>query len=171
MMWLKRLKTLTNRGDTIVEVLIVTAVLGLIIGSSYAIASRSLKGVRQAQERGEALKLAEGQIEALKVMNAKNDADTDQIYQTNTIFCVDLASQSTPYNLSSYPTTVITPATSDNFDAYPAQCVHGFYHIAVQVDPVPSDSNRFNFTVFVRWDSLGNSGRDEVTMRYRMLKG
>lgn len=56
----------SNRGDTIVEVLLALAVLGSVIVGAYSIATRSLNGVRVAQERSEATKIAEGQIESLK---------------------------------------------------------------------------------------------------------
>ena len=39
-----------QRGDTIIEVLIVLAVLGLAIGITYATANRSILNARQAQE-------------------------------------------------------------------------------------------------------------------------
>lgn len=55
-----------TRGDTIVEVLISISVLSLILTASYALANRSSQGVRQAQERSEALKITEGLLEKLK---------------------------------------------------------------------------------------------------------
>lgn len=61
-----RFRLFGNRGDTIIEVMIALAVLGSIIAGGYAIATKSLNGVRVAQERSEALKIAEGQIETLK---------------------------------------------------------------------------------------------------------
>lgn len=59
-------KRLNQAGDTIVEVLIALAVLGAIIGGGYAVATRSLNGVQVAQERTEATKVAEGQLEAIR---------------------------------------------------------------------------------------------------------
>lgn len=68
---------LDKRGDTIIEVMLALAVLGAIIGGGYSVATRSLNGVRISQERGEATKLAEGQLEALKATfsGAKNITD------------------------------------------------------------------------------------------------
>jgi prepilin-type N-terminal cleavage/methylation domain-containing protein len=58
---------LTNRGDTIVEVLVAIAIVSSVLAGAYASANRSSKVTRTAQERGEALKLAESQIEQVKI--------------------------------------------------------------------------------------------------------
>ena len=55
-----------QRGDTIVEVLIAIAVISLILGGAYVTTNKSLMATRGAQERGNALKLAESQLEELK---------------------------------------------------------------------------------------------------------
>lgn len=60
------IKLKNSTGDTIIEVLIALAVLGVIISAGYSIATRSLNGVQVANERSEATKLAEGQLEAFK---------------------------------------------------------------------------------------------------------
>ena len=61
-----------QRGDTLVEVLIAIAVVSLILGGAYVTTNRSLYATRAAQERGNALKLAESQIEQLKGIVASN---------------------------------------------------------------------------------------------------
>lgn len=68
------IRKLRSAGDTIVEVMIALTVLMLIIGGGYSIATRSLNGVQVAQERSEATKIAEGQLEAIrwKVENTPN---------------------------------------------------------------------------------------------------
>ncbi len=55
-----------QRGDTIVEVLICLAIMGMVVASSYAIANRSQVGIRNSQERAEATKLAEMQVERVR---------------------------------------------------------------------------------------------------------
>ncbi len=62
-MFIKAIKN--QRGDTIIEVMIALSVLMVIIVGGYSIATRSLNGVRIAQERSEASKIAEGQLEAI----------------------------------------------------------------------------------------------------------
>lgn len=58
-----------QRGDTIVEVLLAMAVVGVVLGSSFGIANRSLNIGRSAQERTMALKIAESQLELMKAIN------------------------------------------------------------------------------------------------------
>lgn len=62
---IRRIKTLSQAGDTIVEVLIATAVVSLVLAGAFAIANISLKQIRMAQERTEAQKYAQGSIEKL----------------------------------------------------------------------------------------------------------
>lgn len=63
-----------ERGDTIVEVLISIAVISLIIGGAYVTTNKSLLATRSSQERGNAVKLTESQLEELKGAVAKNPA-------------------------------------------------------------------------------------------------
>ena len=55
-----------HRGDTIVEVLIAIAIVSLTLTGAYASVNRSSNATRTAQERGEALKWAESQVEQIK---------------------------------------------------------------------------------------------------------
>lgn len=73
----KTLNHLTTNppGDTIIEVMLCIAIAGLVVTGSYALSSHSLQEGISATERTEANKLAEGQIEALK-LREKNSAVT-----------------------------------------------------------------------------------------------
>ena len=53
-------------GDTIVEVLIASAIVGLILTGAFAIANASLRQIRMSQERSEAHRIAASQIELVK---------------------------------------------------------------------------------------------------------
>ena len=53
-------------GDTIVEVLIATAVVGMLLTGSFAVANRSSQVIRSAQERTEAQKITTRMLERLK---------------------------------------------------------------------------------------------------------
>lgn len=55
-----------QRGDTIVEVLISISILSLILTISYALSNRNTAYIRQSQERGEAQKISERQLELLR---------------------------------------------------------------------------------------------------------
>lgn len=160
-----RLRTNTH-GDTIVEVMIAVAVLALIIGSGYAIASRSLKGAKQAQEHAEGLKIAEGQVEKLKARVVNNNND---IFSQPRGFCMD-ANGAPVLNNGTAP----TPATPDTFSNYVATCKVNpntpncantyCYHVGVRKAPNPDDT----FTVTVRWDGVTGRGQDEVKLTYRI---
>lgn len=68
------LKRLNVEGDTIVEVLICMAIVSFSLGVSYGIARRSLIQVRVAEERTQALKLAEQQVSRIKQYITNNSA-------------------------------------------------------------------------------------------------
>ncbi len=64
---MSRLKLFKNsKGDTIVEVLISIGIISLVLTISYALANRNSAYIRQSQERGEAQKLSERQLEMLR---------------------------------------------------------------------------------------------------------
>ncbi|HET8671733.1 MAG TPA: hypothetical protein VFM05_14230, partial [Candidatus Saccharimonadales bacterium] len=73
-MFIKRLISLPEHGDTIVEVLLAIAVISSVIGGAFVMTNRSLQGSRDAQERVNATKLVESQVEQIK-----NLAATDAI--------------------------------------------------------------------------------------------
>lgn len=136
---MRRLRS--QRGDTIVEVMIATVVLTLIVGASYSIASRSLKAARQAQERTEALKIAEGQTETIK---AKASSGSDPGMFTASNFCFDTNGART---------------TTD--------CTFSQLY-RVTINSVPSDQTR-QFNVLVEWDSIGGLGVERIVINYRVL--
>lgn len=73
------LKKLSERGDTIVEVLVAIGVLSLILAAAFVLTNRSLQGTRSAQERLNATKLVETQLEQIKHLAA---TDSDAIFGT-----------------------------------------------------------------------------------------
>ncbi len=55
-----------QRGDTLVEVLLAIAVAGSVLGIAFSTMNRNIVSTRAAQERTEAAKYAQGQLESLK---------------------------------------------------------------------------------------------------------
>jgi type II secretory pathway pseudopilin PulG len=153
---------LNNRGDTIVEVIMAIAIVGLIVASSFSIANRSLLGVRDAQEHTEALKIAEGQLEKVKTLADTNFAS---ISITPNIYCIaDDLSIKQMTSVTSLP-----PRTSPNFPPYvTAGCVDStnIYHYAIQYAGPPQDV----FTVSVQWDRVGGGQTNEVSLVYKVHK-
>lgn len=56
---------LKQTGDTIVEVLIAVVVVSVILVGAYTISNVSMRQIRISQERGEAQKIASGQLEQI----------------------------------------------------------------------------------------------------------
>lgn len=146
-----KLRKLTERGDTIVEVLISIAVVSLILGGAYVTTNRSLQASRAAQERTNASKIAEGQIEAIKDLSNSNPG---QIYGSSTQFCVNLA------NSTTVATSNVACKVDSNANPTTTQPVYN-----ITVNRQGTDT----FTVEVKWDSIVNKNQqDNVTMTYRI---
>lgn len=128
-------------GDTIVEVMMALAVAGLVIGSSYAVARQSLQMGRQAQERVEALKFIEAQIEQFKTVADKTNLPEP--------FCIDNSQQ---------------PVSSPDTDP---QCLKsGRYRLSASLTDPPSNT----YTFGARWDRIGGGGQEQLDITYRMHK-
>lgn len=152
-----KLRELGKRGDTIVEVLVVVAVLGFVIMISYSVATRTQRTNRQTEEHTQAIKIAEGQLEKLRSYNTA-------IIGTN--FCFNQNG-----DLVTLPGGVQAPDyTQEDFSLYPddcklppvgGNCASYCYYVSV------NKGNDGLYTVAVRWD--GPTGRrDQVILQYRM---
>lgn len=159
-----------QRGDTIVEVLIATAVIGMVLGISYVAANRAARMGQQAQERTEATKLAEGQIELLRASAPTDARFSSGVYSASLSgksFCISGGSvieQEEPLDLYTDDLKTDPPDTGAK---YKIGCAFndGRYLVAIT-----RDSND-KFTVRVRWFRLGGggeNGKDEVKMVYKI---
>ncbi len=74
-----------QRGDTIVEVLISITVVGMVLGGAYVTANKSLIATRSSQERSNALKLAEAQVEQIKGLSNTNP---NALFTAASPFCI-----------------------------------------------------------------------------------
>lgn len=163
MLRLRRYQT----GETILEVLISLAVLGLILGVSYALASRSLRGSQDAQERTVASQLAQSQIEVIKtyaieaeVMAAAGDASmVNALFPGSTAtFCV--RTDLTSVNARTLPLPAADPA-----------CRQDIYSVQVEVVPVPGEPlPTFDYLARVQWESGVSSITNEALLRYRWVR-
>ena len=55
-----------ERGDTIIEVLMCILVISMILAGAFASTNKNLQSVRDSQERAQAVKIAESQLERLR---------------------------------------------------------------------------------------------------------
>lgn len=138
-----------QRGDTLVEVLIVIAIISLVLGGAYVTTNRSLQATRAAQERSNALKLAETQIEEIKSL-ARTDPGT--LFSITGAFC-------------------ISKATSAPVVASDAACLVGLSGNPVTSDPkftisVVRTGNYFMLTE--TWTDVSGRTIDSLQLRYRV---
>lgn len=136
-----------QNGDTIVEVLVSLAVMGLVIAGAFSIVNVALRNSRQAQERSEATKIAESQIEAIKASDSAKPAR----------FC--MAGSKTPVSFAEAPPSNLDEET---YTSYPAGCRElgtGRLYFA----SVEHTDDRY--TVTVRWERIGG-GKEQLTMAY-----
>lgn len=161
-----RLVQKSQAGDTIVEVLLALAIIGLVLGAAYGTAERSIRVVRQSHERSEALKVGENQIETIKSRTSDSDPVVrGEIFSTSEDFCIaiDGSLQQFPagFSLRDYIDIGATGTPEDFSAQYPANCqIGGLYFVNVQYD-----SSQDRFTVTTRWDRIGG-GVDESVLYY-----
>jgi prepilin-type N-terminal cleavage/methylation domain-containing protein len=154
---MKRFRQLGSRGDTIIEVLIVLAVLGLALTMSYATANRGLQQSRNADEHSQALGTLTSQVELVR----KAVSDETNVFITGQPFC--MKPDGTPVTGFSSGAGVADPKT-DNLAGYPAACHSGnFYNESITYDNATG-----TFTFRVHWDGQGNLGSQQELMTYRI---
>lgn len=182
---------LKSRGDTIVEVMIALAVISLTVALSYATAQRSLRIGQRAQERTEALKVAESQLEALRIepgLPGNDSGDNDAYladYTSSHTFCVaasgtNLFKQGSVTDDSRTAGLVLSAtAVPVGPNVYHSSCQFGSdarYHVSISREDQGGGASRVEstFTVRVRWYQLGgNSGNgiEELVLFYKLHKG
>jgi Tfp pilus assembly protein PilV len=136
-------KRLGIAGDTIVEVLLAITVVSAVLGAAFVSANKSLNASRQSQERGEALKLVEGQLERLKWLGLSADSD---VYTAGSPFCIT--------------------ANNEVKALDPIDCNNDSLGITYELSIERMD-NRFDVTA--DWDRAGGSGREELRIVYKMF--
>lgn len=152
-----RRSRLNQRGDTIIEVLISIAIVSLILGGAYVTTNNSLRAERGAQERTDATKLVESQIEAIKSVAS---ATPNAIFVTAPgTFCITPAQTvvlSTPSNGNCK-----FSATGTNNNA-----TEPVYNLSASV---ATTSGINTITVKNTWNAIETGGGiDSVQMSYRM---
>ncbi len=158
---MKHLKEIKERGDTIVEVLIAIAVVSLILGGAYVTTNRSLIATRAAEERGNALKLAESQVEQLKGLAKSNP---DAIFGAATPM---------PFCISGFTSNVVTANSDPNLNN--AECKLSAGGTPTSTQPVYSlsiirGSDGNTFTVTNQWSDASGRINDNLRLIYRVYE-
>ncbi len=153
-------------GDTIIEVMIVLAVLGLAIGISYATANRSLLNARQAQENSVAAGLVETQVENLRLLAGNSTpANTDpnkNIFLPTVPYCV-IAPQD-PLNT----TPIHTNQVDCDSPPIPYRVLVYNCNVPSMGGPCAGVSGPDSFAVRATWPDVLGQGTDSVTTDYRI---
>jgi type II secretory pathway pseudopilin PulG len=141
-------------GDTIIEVLIAVAVVTSVLGIVYSTMNRNLTTIRRNQEKTEASKMAQSQIESLKgLYSVSPDTITNE---ANNGFCINGAT------VVAIPTKPSGTLNGDDLTTY-STCVSNFLRYVIKRDS--TDTKLYSVTV--RYDAF-NGGRNEVKMYYRI---
>jgi type II secretory pathway pseudopilin PulG len=133
---------LNKTGDTIVEALIVIAVLALSVGIAYNVAIRSSVTITVARERDQALQLAQTQIESLRAYYGLHVAEPT--FNGTSTSCFDVS--------------VGTPP--------PATCTSGIFSVVVSQ---ASGTDGLIYTIQVTWaHELVGGPKNNVTVYYQV---
>lgn len=134
----------SQRGDTIVEVLIAMVVVSTVLIAAFAISNMSLKQIRMAQERSEAQHVAEQSVESLDRMVL---ADSSLLSRT-TPFCKNGAGLQA--------VAITDPSCRAGTDSR--------YKISiVRTGAAPS----YSFAVTITWDGLKGT-QEKLVLNYRV---
>lgn len=152
------MKQLNNHGDTIVEVLIAILVVSSILAGGFVSARRSQSAIRSTQERVEALKVAEGQLERLKAAATSTDSPVFSMAAGTDTFCLDASNGKQAVSLvglgvddfSGYNSCKSTPTGVDYFFVVERQVATN------------------TFTVYTRWQGLNGTGNQELKLAVRI---
>ncbi len=134
---------MVKRGDTIIEVLLAMSVIGIVLGAAFGIANRSIAMGQDAQERTEALKIAESQLELFKSQYSRNPDLRERA--DNQQFCFDMT-EATPTILE------VSDAGCQNKSPIGTE---GLYTIAI-IPPGIADATG-SYRVEVTWQRIGTS--------------
>jgi type II secretory pathway pseudopilin PulG len=145
---------LSQAGDTIIEVLICIGIVSMILGGAFVTTRASQTGVRNSQEHGEALKLAESQLEQLR---ADASSASPTVFTQGTPFCM-------------YGNTAVSTHGSTAKDCVQdsgGNPTSGQPAYQLSVDRVASNGG-YLFTTTVQWYQANGNGKATESMVYRL---
>lgn len=165
----------TNRGDTIIEVLIAITIAGLAIATSYSIAQKAIQKAVAARERDKAIGLLEGQVNALKLrwQEKTDEASFATNFAAVANFCL-VANANDPNDSTNWPAQTNgiadTSLTQQPKGNYNSACIQDpldkIYYLNIK--PVPdTGSSKPDFRLDVRWSRLGGGPDNDATFYYR----
>jgi prepilin-type N-terminal cleavage/methylation domain-containing protein len=167
------LKSRHQRGDTIIEVMIVLAILGLAISISYATANRSLLNTRQAQEDAEASEYVQSQIEGINALDSNVTIDNGlPLSSESGEFCITNPDPSSPViqqNTHVVPAPPVPPCSfgSLNYNVVIVSCDSDFSDPLCSYAAAVTNPPTQTYVVQAKWPDVFGEGYDTVTQVYR----
>jgi prepilin-type N-terminal cleavage/methylation domain-containing protein len=158
---MRAFRKLNQRGDTIVEVLISIAIVSLILGGAYVTTNTSLKAERGSQERTNATKLIESQLESMKSIAVSNPNSLFVSNPNASSFCV-LPNQQLASANSANSICKFSASGANNNTAQPS------YFISAKL----VQSGGINtVTITNTWAAVETGSiNDKITMSYRLYQ-
>lgn len=143
-----------QNGDTLVEVMICIAVIGLALGTGYALTNRSFKYGLSAAERSQAQAIAQGQAEFIK--NAALSGTPDQYTSGGAgNFCIYDGNGDGGGSMS-VGSIQTSPNVCQNFNG-------SIYTVRINYAPGTQV-----FTIKTLWDSTTSSSTNQTTLYYKL---
>jgi type II secretory pathway pseudopilin PulG len=172
-------KVFAERGDTIIEVMIVLAILSFAIIISYSTANRSLADARQSEENSYATELAQSQTEQIRSMTLNSNpsstgpiSNLDSHEMSGSPFCM---SAGAPILTSAAALLPSNPCMQSNGGGACTTTTAVCYSLSVILTQTSQasfqsgfpDTYINTFQVHVIWPDALGEGTDTVTSTYR----
>jgi len=163
----KRFNSLNQFGDTIVEVLIAMAVLGLTMTTSYKSINNILINFHEANERAQAVKLVETQIEELRayIGAAPSSPTPDCFSYRSGVGTSNISPESSIGPAGTNPCIIQSDGTKAAATSEPAYKLSITAVVPPPYGTVPLPNT---YTVTATWISQ-HGGNESASMEYRVL--
>jgi hypothetical protein len=179
-MYVIKKPSLGQSGETIMEVMICIGIVGFMMTSAFTLSNRNQATSRASYERGEAVKIAESQMEKLRYYADKTGADLATI--SGTVFCIDdpatagnggvvkLSAISGPDDTDISHYEGVKYDSGATFSCHDSTSAGNFRYAIWPASKAGSKIKPGSPTYFiaVRWDSPANQGIDQVEMFYEI---
>jgi len=160
---LKRLTSIKERGDTIVEVLFAVVVIGIVLTGAYAVVTHSIIDEQDAQEHSYALGLIQSQIEQIRAYIISNPSGTLPFSGSGQTGCMYSSTATTPATLSQ----VLNPSSYCKVQGNLG--TNSQYSLTIKLASSSNPNNPPLYQVSATWPSLLTGGStDKIIVPYRV---
>jgi Tfp pilus assembly protein PilV len=149
---------LSDVGDTLVEVLIASSIVGFILVGAYVAVNHNVTVELQSQERSSALELDQIQIEKLRAL-VINDSNYLSSQPTSSPFCIGGGGVN---STSIEPSGNCNFSTGDVWSSSPSTTPN--YEVTISAT---NSANWDQITVTATWTAIGTDAPGVATLDYR----